>query len=158
VYESARKLGLHTTVHAGEAAGPESVRGALHSLHPERIGHGTRAVEDDALMDELVKSQVPLELCPISNVGTGVVKSIEEHPARRFFERGLAITVNTDDPKMFGNSLMAEYWMLEERLGFSRDEIRTLVLNGIRCSWLPPERKRDLEAAFIADPAFLAAG
>jgi adenosine deaminase len=84
-----------------------------------------------------------------------VVKSINEHPARKLFERGLLITINTDDPKMFGNSLAEEYRLLEERLGFSRPELRSLILNAISASWLPPERKSAMQAQFRADPAWL---
>jgi adenosine deaminase len=152
VYEAARRQGFHTTAHAGEAAGPESIWGAVRSLNVERIGHGTRAVEDEHLMDMLAETQILLELCPISNVRTGVVRSIEDHPARRFFERGLVITINTDDPKMFGNSLAEEYRLLEERQGFSRDDIRALILQAINASWLPEERKQQMADEFCSDP------
>jgi adenosine deaminase len=92
---------------------------------------------------------------PLSNVRTGVVAAIEAHPIRRYFEHGIVVTVNTDDPKMFGNSLAEEYRLLEERLGFSRDEIRTLILTGIQASWLPEDRKLQLVEAFRNDPAWL---
>jgi adenosine deaminase len=157
VYAEARRLGFHTTAHAGEAAGPESIRGAMRALQVERIGHGVRAVEDEELLDSLAKTQIPLELCPLSNVCTGVVKSIDAHPARKLFERGLCITINTDDPKMFGNSLAQEYRLLEERLGFSSQELRTLILNGIGASWLQTERKAEMAASFCGDPAWQAA-
>jgi adenosine deaminase len=152
VYEHARELGFHTTAHAGEGAGPASVWGALRALHVERIGHGTRAAQDPALLDYLAATQTPLEMCPLSNVCTGVVASIEEHPIRRFWERGLCVTVNSDDPHMFGNSLAQEYELLETRLGFGRDEVRTLILNAARASWLPAERKAALMATLQADP------
>ncbi len=154
VYEKARRLGFHTTAHAGEAARPESIWGAIRSLNAERIGHGTRAIEDERLLDTLAERQIPLELCPLSNVRTGVVRSIDDHPARRFFERGLVITINTDDPKMFGNSLAEEYRLLEERLGFSRDDIRALILQAIRASWLPELRKQQMADEFCSDPAW----
>ena len=154
VYAEARRLGLHTTAHAGEAAGAESVRAALDELQAERIGHGTRAVEDEALLDELAERRIPIEACPLSNVRTGVVASIDAHPVRRFFERGLRVTVNTDDPKMFGNSLAEEYRLLVERLGFTPDELRSLILEGIRSSWLPLERQAAMTAAFCNDPAW----
>jgi adenosine deaminase len=153
-YDLARQFGLHTTVHAGEAAGAESIWGALRELQAERIGHGTRACEDERLLDYLAEKQIPLEMCPLSNVHTGVVASINEHPIRRYFERGLVITVNTDDPKMFNNSLAEEYRLLEERLGFSRDELRRLILQGIQVSWLPEERKKQLAESFRADPVW----
>jgi adenosine deaminase len=155
VYAEARRLGLHTTAHAGEAAGAESVRAAVDELHAERIGHGTRAVEDETLLDELAEKRIPIETCPLSNVRTGVVKSIDEHPVRRFFERGLRVTVNTDDPKMFGNSLAEEYRLLVERLGFTPDEIRTLILEGIRSSWLPPDKLQALITSFSTQPVWV---
>jgi adenosine deaminase len=154
VYEEARRLGFRTSAHAGEAAGPESVWGAVRALGVDRIGHGTHAIEDDALLDHLAVQSIPIELCPLSNVRTGVVASIEAHPARRYFERGLRITINTDDPKMFGNSLAEEYALLETKLGFARDEIRHLILQGIEDSWLPEARKRRLAEEFRADPAW----
>jgi adenosine deaminase len=154
VYEEARRLGFHTTAHAGEAAGAESMWGAIRSLRVERIGHGTRAEEDEALLDYLVEHQIPLEMCPLSNVRTGVVNSIEQHPVRRYFERGIAVTINTDDPKMFGNSLAKEYQLLQEKLGFSRDEICTLILQGIQAAWLTEDRKQQLVEEFCGDPAW----
>jgi adenosine deaminase len=155
VYEQARRAGFRTSAHAGEAAGPESVWGAIQTLHVDRIGHGTRAAEDDSLVDYLAEHCIPLEMCPISNLRTSVVDSLAHHPIRRFFDRGLAVTVNTDDPKMFGNSLAEEYQLLAEVHGFTPDGIRTLVLNAIRTSWLPPERKQALIGSFEADPAWM---
>jgi adenosine deaminase len=128
---------------------------ALQALRVERIGHGTHAIEDDHLVDYLAKEQIPLEVCPISNVRTGVVKSIDEHPVRRYFERGLVVTINTDDPQMFGNSLAEEYRVLEARLSFSRKEICTLILQGICASWLSPDKKQLLINAFHEEPAWL---
>ncbi|MFZ5917775.1 MAG: adenosine deaminase [Chloroflexota bacterium] len=156
VYEQARRLGFRTSAHAGEAAGPESVWGAIRALRVDRIGHGSRAIEDPALLDHLAGHQIPIEMCPLSNVCTGVVPAIEAHPIRRFFERGIPVTVNTDDPKMFGNSLAEEYRLLESRLGFSRDEIQTLILEGIRSSWLPEDRKKLMVEAFRQEPAWRA--
>jgi adenosine deaminase len=151
VYEKAKELGFHTSAHAGEAAGPESIWGALKALQVDRIGHGTRAEEDEALLDYLAEQQIPIEMCPLSNVCTGVVKSIDVHPVRRYFERGLLVTVNTDDPKMFGNSLAEEYQLLVEQLGFSKDEIRTLIRNAIQACWLSDAKKVDLTTSFEAD-------
>jgi adenosine deaminase len=155
IYERARRLGFRTSAHAGEAAGAESVWGALRALRVDRIGHGTRAREDEALLDDLAKRGTPIEMCPLSNVRTGVVGSLREHPIRDYFERGIVVTVNTDDPKMFGNSLAQEYALLESELGFSRDEIRALILNGVRASWLPEDRKQALVETFVNDPAWL---
>lgn len=154
VYAEARRLGFHTSAHAGEAAGAASIWGAIRALGVERIGHGVRAAEDPALLDYLVEHRIPLEMCPISNLRTGVIRSLEQHPARRYFERGIIVTISTDDPKMFGNSLAEEYRLLEEKLGFRRREICALILNGIQSSWLTEENKRELAAAFQADPAW----
>jgi adenosine deaminase len=156
VYEEARRLGFHTSAHAGEAAGAASIWGAVRQLQVERIGHGTRAEEDERLLDYLAEVQIPLEVCPLSNVRTGVVASIETHPVRRYFERGLFVTINTDDPKMFGNSLAEEYRLLENRLGFSREEIRALILQGIQAAWLSAEKKQELVEAFVHAPAWRA--
>jgi len=154
VYEQARQFGFHTSAHAGEVAGAESVWGALCTLNVERIGHGTRAEEDEALLDYLAEHQIPIEMCPISNVRTGVVKSINEHPVRCYFERGLMVTINSDDPKMFDNSMAEEYQILEEQLGFSRDDIRTLILQGIQASWMAEDKKEQMMATFRSDPAW----
>jgi adenosine deaminase len=141
VFEEARRLGFHTTAHAGEAAGAPSIWGALRSLQVERIGHGTRAYEDEALLDFLAERQIPIEMCPISNVCTGVTARLEEHPIRRYYERGLLVTVNTDDPKMFGNSLAQEFQALEDVFAFSQAEMRGLAANSVRASWLPEAQK-----------------
>ena len=142
IYEEARQLGFHTTAHAGEAAGAESIWGAIRNLHVERIGHGTRAYEDEGLLDFLAKHQIPLEMCPLSNLCTGVVSKIEEHPIRRYFEKGIMVTINTDDPKMFDNSLAQEYEVLEKTLGFSPREIQSLMVNAVQASWLPEQKKK----------------
>ena len=144
VYEQARRMGFHTTAHAGEAAGAASVWGAVRTLNVERVGHGTRAGEDAALLDYLAEHHIALEMCPLSNVRTGVVAGIEAHPVRRYFDRGLLVTINTDDPKMFGTSLAQEYQALADVFGFTRDEIRALRANAVWASWLPEERKREL--------------
>jgi adenosine deaminase len=154
VYEQARRMGFHTSAHAGEGAGPASVWGALRELHVDRIGHGTRACEDESLLDYLSQQRVPVEMCPLSNVRTGVVPSIERHPIRRYFERGIVVSVNTDDPQMFGNSLAEEYRQLHDKLSFTQDELRALILQGIRSSWLPDERKRTLMHSFLHDPSW----
>jgi len=154
VYAQARALGFHTTAHAGEAAGAASVWGAINALHAERIGHGTRAEEDPALLDYLAAHAIPIEMCPLSNVRTGVVRSLSEHPVRRYFERGILVTINTDDPRMFGNTFVEEFSSLEQELDFSHEEIRTLILNSIRASWLPEAQKARLTADFRADAAW----
>ena len=152
IYTEARRLGLRTSVHAGEAAGASSVWGAVRTLRADRIGHGTRAAEDESLLYYLAEQRIPIELCPLSNVATGVIATIGDHPVRRFFELGMLLSINTDDPQMFGNSLGDEYRMLEMHHGFSHDEIRELILQGIESSWLTPARKAQLAQEFVADP------
>ncbi len=154
VFEQAKHLGFHTTVHAGEAAGAESVWSALRNLRPERIGHGTRAVEDPALLEFLADNRIPIEMCPLSNLKTGVVDSLENHPIRQFFDRGLLVSVNTDDPMMFGNSLAVEFRQLEAHLGFSPSEIKILIRDAIQSSWLPAERKFALEQSMLSDQSW----
>lgn len=156
-FEAARRHGFRTTVHAGEAAGAESVSGALDSLAPDRIGHATRAGEEPALIDRLAESRLPLELCPLSNVATGVVESLAAHPVRRYWERGLNISINTDDPGMFHNSLAAEYAGLMDMFGFTPAEIRALAGNALDAAWRPagPE---GLRRRFAADPGWALPG
>jgi adenosine deaminase len=152
VYEEARRMGLHSSAHAGEAAGAPSVWGAVRALHVDRIGHGTRAAEDESLLYYLAEQRIPVELCPLSNVATGVVPSIGDHPARRYFELGMLLSINTDDPQMFGNSLAGEYRSLEACLDFTHDEIRALILQGVESSWLSSGRKQQLVQEFVSDP------
>lgn len=158
VFERARQLGFRTSAHAGEAAGAPSVWGAIRALRVDRIGHGARAFEDEALLEYLAETRLPLEMCPVSNVRTGAVPSLESHPLRRFFDRGILVTVNTDDPTMFGSSLAGELRLLSARLGFTREEIRTLQLDAILASWLPEERKRALTKEIRAHPAWAEPG
>jgi adenosine deaminase len=143
VFERARRAGLRLTAHAGEAAGPESVRQAVDDLGVDRIGHGVRAVEDPGLMAELVQRQIPLEVCPTSNVRTGVVGSLDEHPIRWMIEQGAFVTVNTDDPAMFGCSLAGEYAALHA-LGVDLATLRMLSENAVDASWASPTVRRDL--------------
>lgn len=154
IYEKAHKLGLHTTAHAGEAAGPESVWAALDVLKVERIGHGVRSIEDPALVRELAKRRIPLEVCPISNMRTGIYSFIDEHPIRKLYERGVVVTVNTDDPKLFGNSLAEEYALLVSQMGFSQEEVKGLILQGIHSSWLSDSKKKALIQEFQSDPGW----
>jgi adenosine deaminase len=154
VYERARQLGFHTSAHAGEAAGAASVWGAIRSLKVERIGHGTRIFEDPNLVEYIAEKDIPLEVCPISNVKTRVVNSLKEHPVKDYYAKGIIVTINTDDPKMFGNSLAEEYRGLNSELGFSYEDIRKLILNGVQSSWLPENDKKILAASIVTDPAW----
>lgn len=155
LFEEARQMGFRVTAHAGEAEGPESVWAAIKHLQAERIGHATRAREDPRLLDYLQEERIPLELCPGSNVRTGVVRSLKEHPVRDYFERGLLISVNTDDPTMFGTSLDKEYGSLVEECGFTKKEICALILLAVEASWLPEDRKKRLAATFQKEPPWV---
>lgn len=154
VFAKARRLGFRTSAHAGEAAGAESVRAAVMELRADRIGHATRAVEDPAVVDVLEARGVPLELCPISNLRTGVIPSLDAHPIRNYFDRGLLISVNTDDPKMFGNSLADEYAALMDHHGFTHAEIRELLDRTVASAWLEPNERDELKRELMADPAW----
>jgi adenosine deaminase len=152
VYSDARDMGFRTSAHAGEAAGPESVWGAVRDARAERVGHGTRAVEDGRLLDYLAEHRIPIETCPISNVKTAVIPSVAAHPIREFLKRGIPVSVNTDDPAMFGNSLEEEYEALARGQDFTRDEIRALILSGIATSWMSDEDKTRMTREFETDP------
>jgi adenosine deaminase len=144
VYEKAREYGFKTTAHAGEASGADSIWGAINQLKTDRIGHGTRAFEDYKLIEYLKENQIPLEMCPISNIRTGVVKNIKEHPVRDYYKKGLNVFVNTDDPKMFNNSIEEEYLLLMEECGFKSADIKKLTENGINSSWCENSKKKKL--------------
>ncbi len=154
LFREARRSGFRTTAHAGEASGARSVRDAVELLGADRIGHGTRAGEDPELLRRISSQRIPLELCPLSNVRTGVVASMADHPIRDYFDRGLLISVNTDDPKMFNTSLSVEYRLLEQECGFTKQEICSLLLLGVESSWLPRDRKESLAASFREDPSW----
>ena len=131
VFAFASNAGLHLTAHAGESMGPESIWAAL-ALGAERIGHGIAAVRDEALMRHLREHDIPLEICITSNLVTGVVQRIEDHPVRRLFEAGVPIVLNSDDPAMFGCSLAGEYRLAAEQFGFTEAELRQVAENGFR--------------------------
>jgi aminodeoxyfutalosine deaminase len=131
VFAFARSAGLRLTAHAGESMGPESVWAALR-LGAERIGHGIAAAGDPELMRHLCEHDVPLEICITSNLVTGVVKRIEEHPVRRLYDAGVPIILNSDDPGMFGCTLTDEYRLAASRFGFSEAELRGIAENGFR--------------------------
>lgn len=152
VFARARSLGFRTSAHAGEAAGAASVWGAVRALAVDRIGHGTRAHEDPALLDHLAATQLPLETCPGSNVCTGVVARLAEHPIASYITRGLCVTVSTDDPKMFGTSLAGEYRALSDTFGLGRDDVRRLILTAARVSWLDAGGRAALCRELVADP------
>ncbi len=149
VYSYCAENGLRLTTHAGETAGPESIWGALN-LRAERIGHGLTAYQDPDLMQELAQRQIPIEVCVTSNVKTGVCPSLADHPVRRYFDEGLMVTINTDDPAMFETSLSTEYQLLQENFAFSDDHLRELARNSFEAAFLPAEKKLEFLNMFDA--------
>jgi aminodeoxyfutalosine deaminase len=127
----AKAAGLRLTAHAGESMGPESIEAALR-LGAERIGHGIAAAQDPDLMRQLRERDIPLEICITSNLVTGVVARVEDHPLRRLYDAGVPITLNTDDPAMFGCTLTGEYRLAARQFGFSETELRGIAENGFR--------------------------
>jgi len=140
LYKKAAANGLHLTAHAGETTGPESIWGALN-IGAERIGHGLAAAQDPELLEVMAQKQVPVELCVSSNLRTGASPGLAEHPIKKFFEHGLMITLNTDDPAMFQTSLNREYEIARQEFGFSEDHLRELARNSFEASFLPVEKK-----------------
>ncbi len=141
VYRYAAAHGLRLAAHAGESCGPESIWEALE-LGAERIGHGLTAIQDPKLMARLRDEQVPIEICLTSNLRTGCCAALAAHPLRRYFDAGLLVTLNTDDPAMFSTSLAREYALAQQAFSFTDAELRTLAANSFRASFLPEERQR----------------
>src|SRR5947208_681716 len=136
----AKDQGLRLTAHAGESAGPESIWGALN-LGAERIGHGLTAYQDQELIEELAQRQVPVEICLTSNLRTACCAKISDHPVRKYFDQGLMVTLNTDDPSMFGTTLNREYELAQTEFSFTDEHLRELARNAFEASFLPAEKK-----------------
>lgn len=149
VYSYCAENGLCLTAHAGETAGPDSIWGALN-LRAERIGHGLTAYQDPDLMQELAQRQIPVEVCITSNIRTGVCPNLADHPVRRYFDEGLMVTINTDDPALFETSLSKEYQLLQENFAFSDDHLRELARNSFEAAFLPAEKKLEFLNMFDA--------
>jgi aminodeoxyfutalosine deaminase len=152
VFRAAHAAGLRSVPHAGETSGAETVWEAVRFLHAERIGHGIRALDDPSLVAYLADRQLPVDVSPTSNVRTRCVPSIGEHPLRRMTEAGLYVTLNSDDPPMFGTSLSNEYLVAGRDLGLSPAELKELAANGVRASFLPEPEKEALLAEIAATP------
>ncbi len=142
-YAEANAAGLRLTAHAGETIGPESIWAAIN-IGAERIGHALSAQHDPELLQILAEKQIPLELNVTSNIRTGCCNSFDDHPVKRYFESGLLVTINSDDPPMFGSNLLEEYALVQERFEFSLEQMRELAANAVEASFLPPDRKLDL--------------
>ena len=149
VYAYCEESGLRLTAHAGETVGPESIWGALN-LRAERIGHGLSAARDPELVEELSQRQIPIEICITSNLRTGCCGSLPEHPVRSYFDHGLMVTLNSDDPAMFRTSLAREYQVAQNNFSFTDEHLRELARNSLEASFLPPEKKLELLNLFDA--------
>jgi aminodeoxyfutalosine deaminase len=139
-YAEAKAAGLRLTAHAGETIGPESIWSAIN-IGAERIGHALAAQHDPELLEVLATKQIPLELNVTSNIRTGCCADFDLHPIRDYFNSGLMVTINSDDPPMFGSNLWEEYILAHDRFGFTLEQMRELAANAVEASFLPPERK-----------------
>ena len=140
VYAYAAGQGLHLTAHVGETVGPESIWGALN-LKAERIGHGLTAAQDAELIEELAERQVPIEICVTSNLRTACCANAADHPVKQYFDQGLMITLNTDDPAMFATTLNGEFQLAQDTYGFTNEQLRELARNSFEAAFLPAEKK-----------------
>jgi aminodeoxyfutalosine deaminase len=154
-FDRARAAGLPAVPHAGETAGADSVWGAVRKLKAQRIGHGVRCLDDPELVAELRHRQIPLEVCPTSNVCLGVAPSLVEHPLPRLLDEGLYVTINSDDPPMFNTTLTDEYLRAAQILGCGAETIEQLAINAVRASLLPEPSRVEMERRFRAEFAQL---
>lgn len=143
-FEQAVAAGLHSVPHAGETTGPQTIWDALTHLRAERIGHGTSAVQDPELLAFLAERRIPLEVCPTSNVATGAIGALDQHPIAAMVEAGVLVTVNSDDPPMFGTDLNTEYGIAARLLGLDAVGTATLAKNAVEASFLDPGGKSRL--------------
>ncbi|MCX4241431.1 adenosine deaminase [Paraliomyxa miuraensis] len=151
-FARARAEGLRSLPHAGELAGPERIWEALRKLGADRIGHGVRCLDDPALVEFLREREVPLEVCPSSNVCLGVCGSIAEHPLPRIMEAGVAVSLGSDDPPLFGTDLVQEYLRVAEAFGWGPPRLRALAAASIEHAFMPAERATSMRAALAAIP------
>jgi aminodeoxyfutalosine deaminase len=150
VFAAARAAGLHSVPHAGETTGPGEVWSAVLDLHAERIGHGIAAAADPRLLDHLAEHNVTLEVCPSSNVATGAVRSLTEHPLPTLLAAGVPVTLGSDDPPMFATSLLDEYQRARDVLGLHRAQLLTIAATGARASYAPSTLQNRLLRALTA--------
>jgi adenosine deaminase len=141
VFEEAARHGFHRVAHAGEEGPPEYIRQALDELGAERIDHGVRCMEDLGLVRRLREEQVPLTVCPLSNVRLRIFPSVEEHPVKRMLDEGLRVTVNSDDPAYYGGYVADNYSAVRDGLGFAREDFRAVAENSFRASFLDKGEK-----------------
>ncbi|MEU3747395.1 MULTISPECIES: adenosine deaminase [Streptomyces] len=145
-FDLARAAGLHSVPHAGETTGPETVWDAINDLGAERIGHGTSSVQDPALLAHLAEHRIALEVCPTSNIATRAVATLDEHPIRQMVDAGVLVTVNSDDPPMFGTDLNNEYAVAARLLGLDERGVAALAKNAVEASFLDAAGKARIAA------------
>jgi len=150
-FEKALEAGLHSAPHAGETVGPESVWGAVRVLGAERLGHGVRSIEDSELVEYLAERHIPLEICPTSNIRLRVYPDLASHPLRGLHKAGVPVTINSDDPPLFNTTFNNEVKLLVDPFNFDINTIDEILLNGVRCSFLPAEDRQVLQARFQAE-------
>ena len=143
-FRRARDAGWRITVHAGEAAGPESIWQAIRELGAERIGHGVKAVQDPKLMDFLAAERIGIESCLTSNIQTSTVSSLAQHPLKTFLDHGVLACINTDDPAVQGVDIIHEYNVAAPAAGLSREQIRQAQINGLELAFLSRQEKEAL--------------
>lgn len=146
VFELAKQLHLPVTIHAGEAGGPENIGIAVNQLGASRIGHGVRIVEDPDMLEMIKSLQIPLELCPVSNIQTKAVESWDRYPFRKLFDQGIKVTVNTDNLTVSNTTITREFEMLQSRFNFTDEELCRIVRNAIDAVFLQDEEKGELRA------------
>ncbi|MGW6456109.1 adenosine deaminase [Streptomyces sp. NPDC055078] len=149
-FDRAIAAGLHSVPHAGETTGPETIWDALTELRAERIGHGTSATRDPRLLAHLAERRIPLEVCPTSNIATRAVADLAEHPIKEMVEAGVLVTVNSDDPPMFGTDLNSEYGVAARLLGLDERGLAQLAKNAVEASFLDPAGKARIAAEIDA--------
>jgi aminodeoxyfutalosine deaminase len=149
-FDAARAAGLRSLPHAGETTGPQTIWDALTVLKAERIGHGTSAAQDPALLAHLAEHRIPLEVCTSSNVATGAVATLEEHPLKTFVDAGVPVTINSDDPPMFATTLNQEYEIAADLLGLDAAGIADLARAAVDVSYAPDDVKTRLRAEIDA--------
>ncbi|EFL22884.1 adenosine deaminase [Streptomyces himastatinicus ATCC 53653] len=149
-FDRAIAAGLHSVPHAGETTGPQTIWDALTELRAERIGHGTSAVQDPKLLAHLAEHRIPLEVCPTSNIATRAVATLDEHPIKQMVEAGVLVTINSDDPPMFGTDLNTEYAVAARLLGLDAAGVAALAKNAVEASFLDAPGKARLTAEIDA--------
>ena len=147
VFAAARRAGLLVVAHAGEEGPPDYIWGALDALHARRIDHGVRSEEDPELVNRLVEERVPLTMCPLSNLRLRVVPTLEDHNLKRLLDRGVVVTINSDDPAYFGGYVAANYLAVAEALELSREDLVLLARNSLEAAFLRVQERR----AFLAE-------